>query len=236
MTSHPEGPQSMERVAAKLREIIAFAEANANANPSPHEADTWRSHARNCHDLLAALPALHAGEGARRISDIVGEAMEDAWNTICSDTGNHPDDIERGFEGHKSHLGFHRQHWARLTGDTVAHKLAALSASPSAPLGREEWRDISTAPGRPIAVELFYGRMVLPLKDQHGRDAPLPDYRDPRRDLGYWDGETFRESGTGHSVFETWRSEEQKPTHYRPLPAPPVSAAVMDDIGTKEKP
>lgn len=40
----------------KLEEIIDYANKNADADPSPHAADTWRAHARNVRavqDLIA---------------------------------------------------------------------------------------------------------------------------------------------------------------------------------------
>lgn len=83
------------------------------------------------------------------------------------------------------------------------------------------WRPVSCTPDDPVGVELFYGKM-RPIKDQHGNVLQMPAYRDFRRDLAYWDGKTFRELDTGHCVFESWRADEQKPTHWRVLPEPPM--------------
>lgn len=82
------------------------------------------------------------------------------------------------------------------------------------------WHSITEIPQQPVGVELFYGNLG-PLTNERGEESTLPAYRDVRRELGYWDGETFRELGTGHSVFETWRTDEHKPTHWRALEAPP---------------
>jgi hypothetical protein len=51
--------------------------------------------------------------------EMVAEAMHDAWNEICSDTGCHPLDIER----HGKELFFHPLHWSRFT---AIHLRAAL--------------------------------------------------------------------------------------------------------------
>ena len=84
------------------------------------------------------------------------------------------------------------------------------------------WRLITDLPASPVAVELFYGAITV-LYDQHGNEhSPMINpYRDIRRELGYWDGNTFCELGTGHDLFESWRSEKQKPTHWRKLPPVP---------------
>lgn len=86
------------------------------------DEDAWKilPHGKPCTDAAAQI-----------VSNIVGEAMEDAWNDICSDTQNHPLDIEQNFEGQKGHLGFSRNHWARITGDRVADALLSAAPSPS---------------------------------------------------------------------------------------------------------
>lgn len=46
----------------------------------------------------------------------VAEAMQDAWNDICTDTGCHPVDIEQGGKAGKGvELTFQPRHWARFT-------------------------------------------------------------------------------------------------------------------------
>lgn len=77
-----------------------------------------------------------------------------------------------------------------------------------------KWHAMSSRrPSRPCGVELFFGNAPLEMK--------IADHRDCRRDLGFWDGETFREMNTGHSLFERWRPPEWLPTHWRELPATP---------------
>lgn len=85
------------------------------------------------------------------------------------------------------------------------------------------WQPIETKPTQPVQVELFYSRLVY--TDQDGKPCPevMRPPRDERRQMGYWDGETFREMGTEHCCFETWRTDNQLPTHWRPLPDPPAS-------------
>jgi hypothetical protein len=77
-----------------------------------------------------------------------------------------------------------------------------------------DWHKIETCkPPLPVGVELYYANM--------SSEYVIEPYRDCRRDLAYWDGETFRELNTGHCCFETWRKREQLPTHWRELPAAP---------------
>lgn len=63
-----------------------------------------------------AAPALTA--------DAVREAMQDAWNNICQDTGCHPLDLTESPAGH---IYFSPKHWA----DAVARILIAWSPPPS---------------------------------------------------------------------------------------------------------
>jgi hypothetical protein len=82
----------------------------------------------------------------------------------------------------------------------------------------DEWHVINDHPDDPVQVELFYGL--------RNKKLIIEPYRDCRRELGYWDGETFCELNTGHSVFESWRPEEHRPTHWRALPPPPLPEAI----------
>lgn len=56
-----------------------------------------------------------------RIQTLIHEAMRDAWNTICSDTGCHPNDLkhDRG-----KFFTFEPGHWADLIAAYVAHRVA----------------------------------------------------------------------------------------------------------------
>lgn len=74
---------------------------------------------------IAPVPTEQAGEPKPVvwISDtLVREAMLDAWNEICSDTGHHPLDITNVGRGR---LEFSPRHWADLT----AARLRALTLS-----------------------------------------------------------------------------------------------------------
>jgi len=72
-----------------------------------------------------------------------------------------------------------------------------------------------------MMVELFYRDLVL--HDSNGKEWPsIEGVRDFRRELGFYDGMEWCELNTGHDVFEMWRTEGQKPTHWRQLPPPPT--------------
>jgi hypothetical protein len=85
---------------------------------------------------------------------------------------------------------------------------------------RLEWQPIEITPHAPVAVELYYANLEDALV--------IEPYRDCRRELGYWDGETFCELGTGHSCFESWRDPDQMPTHWRELGPAPASERDME--------
>lgn len=61
------------------------------------------------------------------IPDLVKNAMLTAWNEICSDTGCHPTDIKRDFEGKRGNLGFEPEHWAQMAGDMVAAQIKSFN-------------------------------------------------------------------------------------------------------------
>lgn len=90
-------------------------------------------------DMRSAAPPPAGGEDAE-IVKIVSEAMRDAWNDICSDTGHHPIDITH----RRRKLYFEPEHWARITGEIVASKAAAaierLSVQQTQGMPRLEWR------------------------------------------------------------------------------------------------
>lgn len=50
------------------------------------------------------------------VTEIVREAMRDAWNDICADSGHRPSDLSRA--GNKTY--FEPRTWATLTGNMVA--------------------------------------------------------------------------------------------------------------------
>lgn len=68
-------------------------------------------------------PAPLSEVGGVDLGRLVANAMQDAWNDICGDTGCHPLDIQR--EGRV--LRFSPNHWAALT----AANLQAASSPPS---------------------------------------------------------------------------------------------------------
>jgi hypothetical protein len=83
-----------------------------------------------------------------------------------------------------------------------------------------EWQPIEVTPTAPIGVELYYANLDDALV--------IEPYRDCRRELGFWNGQTFCELGTGHSCFETWRSPDQIPTHWRALGPAPAKSVMRD--------
>ena len=76
----------------------------------------------------------------------------------------------------------------------------------------QTWQPIENPPDKPMAVILFHG--AVPQLDA------LPPYREVRCEIGYWNGESFREAMTGHDCFEIGG---EYPTHWMPLPEPPSS-------------
>jgi len=91
---------------------------------------------------------------------------------------------------------------------------AMIAASPSPP-EVTEWQTMAVTPDHPVQVEFFMGNAPVELL--------IEPYRDERRELGFWDGSTWCEDGTGHSVEERrhFGNEKFYPTHYRILPDAP---------------
>ncbi|MGN5375853.1 hypothetical protein [Sphingomonas hankookensis] len=76
---------------------------------------------------VAALARPRAAVGERTVTldpDFVDEAMQDAWNDICDDTGSHPLDLKHG---RGTVLYFHPGHWARAIAMRLSHRLALQS-------------------------------------------------------------------------------------------------------------
>ncbi len=83
--------------------------------------ETWLRMAR------VALARPRAAVGERTVTldpDFVDEAMQDAWNDICDDTGSHPLDLKHG---RGTVLYFHPGHWARTIAMRLSHRLALQS-------------------------------------------------------------------------------------------------------------
>lgn len=92
-----------------------------------------------------------------------------------------------------------------------------------------EWQMIETAPKDGTAVLVYFSRAEW--CDQHGEKVEMGEIRDyvERTEIGFYQDGTWRESGTGHDMFESWRDETQLPTHWMPLPAPPAMLAARKD-------
>lgn len=84
-----------------------------------------------------------------------------------------------------------------------------------------EWKLISDLPDKNMGVLYYFKNRTW--TDQEGKDASFGEMRDhvEKTDVGFYEDGTWRESGTAHDIFEDWRSEADKPTHWAPLLAPP---------------
>lgn len=69
------------------------------------------------------------------------------------------------------------------------------------------WKTFAEKPLRPMMVEYYHGNWPL--------FEAMPPYRDERRAIGFFDGKRFCELGTGHDMFESWKQQEDYPTHWR---------------------
>ncbi len=105
--------------------------------------------------------------------------------------------------------------------DVVQHADAVAAAIRALPAGGSGWRDMTDKPTRPMPVLYWFGKRWWHQTD--GTPAPLDPVRDPaeRTEAGWWNGEEWCETGTGHDLFEPWREERDLPTHWQPLPAAP---------------
>jgi hypothetical protein len=92
--------------------------------------------------------------------------------------------------------------------------LGALRPQATPPV--QDWQPIETAPERPMQVEYYFGNLST--------EYVIAPNRDCRRMLGYWDGEAWRDCSTGHNVPDYGEDDPAwTPTHWRPLPAPPLT-------------
>lgn len=101
-------------------------------------------------------------------------------------------------------------------------------ASPLPALGDVRWQPIETKPDRPMMVDLFFRDLFFTdCKTGERVSAIMEKGRDERFAIGWWDGETWLESGTGHAIFENYheRPKEHFPTHWKPLPLPPEAGS-----------
>lgn len=89
-----------------------------------------------------------------------------------------------------------------------------------------EWRDIGSAPDKPMAV-LFLNANAAALYEaenpDHAWDWSLPENQALLVDVGYWNGNQWRWAGTNHDVFEFGHKpgDAGMPTHWQPLPRQP---------------
>lgn len=105
--------------------------------------------------------------------------------------------------------------------EQAAEEVAAAIRALPLPAGGSGWRDMTDKPTRPMPVLYWFGKRWWHQAD--GTPALLDPVRDPaeRTEAGWWNGEEWCESGTGHDLFEPWREERDLPTHWQPLPAAP---------------
>jgi hypothetical protein len=84
------------------------------------------------------------------------------------------------------------------------------------------WQPIDMLPEEPCQVEYFCRDMTFTTASGDVVSGVIEPWRDERRELGYWDGRTWRRCGTGHEVFEFEDTpRDWLPTHWRPLPPAP---------------
>lgn len=124
-------PNPADDFCVEVEEIIAIHKDRELRFPNPDDASLdervrramdftvgGNEHAVHAKQLLREV-ARKMEEAEQAVIDIVRNAMRDAWNEICADTGCRPSDLER--RGNKTYFTPH--HWAALTGAYVARAL-----------------------------------------------------------------------------------------------------------------
>lgn len=88
--------------------------------------------------------------------------------------------------------------------------------------GMGGWLPIETLPPEGTAVLVYFAREDW--ADPQGNPVSLGPLRDhvERCEIGWFEHGLWWESGTGHDMFEDWRGPEGWPTHWMPLPSPPL--------------
>lgn len=83
------------------------------------------------------------------------------------------------------------------------------------------WNPVSTKPASPVAVLFFRGNLGNAWPDMGPASGEV---RDERFDLGWWDGTSFRDNGSGSESMEPWSEPASWPTHWMVLPPIPSGA------------
>lgn len=103
----------VQEIIEELREIVLGMPADSRPDGLMKHAQSavyaMRGRTRLMHDAAITGPLIAAPEITERM---VSEAMSEAWDDICSDTGYHPLDIQQLGEGE---LVFRPNHWALFT-------------------------------------------------------------------------------------------------------------------------
>jgi hypothetical protein len=109
-------------------------------------------------------------EGSRELElrELVGEAMQDAWNEICDDTGCHPLDITRNGKL----LYFSRNHWA----DLVALRLQESLSRPDREVERAIFSEL------PDDVQ---DHVISSLQESWAIGNPAPEYAAAMAELAF---------------------------------------------------
>jgi hypothetical protein len=84
------------------------------------------------------------------------------------------------------------------------------------------WRSVKDdPPTENMAVLVFFAN--LKWRGPNGDAVSFGLIRDAveKTQVGFFDDGDFCEAGTGHDMFEPWRDETYRPTHWMPLPEPP---------------
>jgi hypothetical protein len=124
--------------------------------------------------------------------------------------------VERGLDSRDAALRAEQERVELLSEEIIAMRKDLDARDAAEPDG---WRLIDNFPSAPMTVELYFGNYP---SEVVSKDEP---YRDSRRRIAYFDGNAFRDTGTGHEVFESWwMTADMRPTQWRPLPPPPAAS------------
>jgi hypothetical protein len=110
--------------------------------------------------------------------------------------------------------------WPQLRPESNWRELTEDAADAIAFFRVGGWRPISETPPRPMPVEIFRQNLRF-TRYPTGEECPVDLVRDSRREIGFWDGQAFREMGTGHEYDEGWQDKSTLPTYWRALPPAP---------------
>jgi hypothetical protein len=88
-----------------------------------------------------------------------------------------------------------------------------------------EWQTMETAPVKDMPVIVYFSKRKF--YRSNGKAVSFGEVRDYAEmvELGYYEKGEWSFAGTGHDMFESWRTPDQLPTHWMPLPPAPATQA-----------